>query len=157
MNIVTEPTFIFVSGEAFYRNIYTGQRGPLTLDVPQLRPLRQAPNRTRLQYQRPSLFRQSTDEEGPKWNCGICTFLNHPDLDKCEQCDMPRIVHGTNAEAAVDTLKLLKATRSLSLIPVPSNNNNTFLPNTTQGQLRTPRTVTSSRSTPNMFAHHNIK
>lgn len=34
------------------------------------------------------------DNEGPKWNCHLCTFLNHPDLDKCEQCEMPRILHG---------------------------------------------------------------
>lgn len=33
-----------------------------------------------------------TDEdfEGAQWNCEICTFLNHPALNRCEQCEMPR-------------------------------------------------------------------
>ncbi|KAI8439674.1 hypothetical protein MSG28_013373 [Choristoneura fumiferana] len=25
------------------------------------------------------------------WQCHMCTFRNHPLLDKCEQCDMPRV------------------------------------------------------------------
>uniref|UniRef100_A0A3Q4MX07 TGF-beta activated kinase 1 (MAP3K7) binding protein 3 n=1 Tax=Neolamprologus brichardi TaxID=32507 RepID=A0A3Q4MX07_NEOBR len=33
-----------------------------------------------------------TDEdfEGAQWNCESCTFLNHPALNRCEQCEMPR-------------------------------------------------------------------
>ncbi|CAF89189.1 unnamed protein product, partial [Tetraodon nigroviridis] len=33
-----------------------------------------------------------TDEdfEGAQWDCEICTFLNHPALNRCEQCEMPR-------------------------------------------------------------------
>ncbi|ESO87164.1 hypothetical protein LOTGIDRAFT_154664 [Lottia gigantea] len=31
-------------------------------------------------------------EEGEQWNCTACTFLNHPALNKCECCEMPRIV-----------------------------------------------------------------
>ncbi|KAG8237081.1 hypothetical protein J437_LFUL005188 [Ladona fulva] len=46
--------------------------------------------------------RESTDEglqsglggEGPNWTCSMCTFHNHPALDKCEQCEMPRIILG---------------------------------------------------------------
>ncbi|XP_068599692.1 TGF-beta-activated kinase 1 and MAP3K7-binding protein 3 [Brachionichthys hirsutus] len=30
------------------------------------------------------------DFEGAHWNCEICTFLNHPALNRCEQCEMPR-------------------------------------------------------------------
>lgn len=30
------------------------------------------------------------DFEGPRWNCESCTFLNHPALNRCEQCEMPR-------------------------------------------------------------------
>lgn len=30
------------------------------------------------------------DEEGAQWNCTACTFLNHPALIRCEQCEMPR-------------------------------------------------------------------
>ncbi|XP_074030581.1 TAK1-associated binding protein 2 isoform X2 [Leptinotarsa decemlineata] len=85
-----------LDGEAFYNNIYTGPQGPLTFGSPPLLPPRLRPQtRSRLQYPGP----HPADIEGPKWNCGICTFLNHPILDKCEQCEMPRIVHGTKPEA----------------------------------------------------------
>ena len=30
------------------------------------------------------------DFEGAHWNCESCTFLNHPALNRCEQCEMPR-------------------------------------------------------------------
>ncbi|XP_073483541.1 TGF-beta-activated kinase 1 and MAP3K7-binding protein 2 [Aquarana catesbeiana] len=30
------------------------------------------------------------EDEGAHWNCTACTFLNHPALNRCEQCDMPR-------------------------------------------------------------------
>ncbi|XP_015157718.1 TGF-beta-activated kinase 1 and MAP3K7-binding protein 3 isoform X2 [Gallus gallus] len=30
------------------------------------------------------------DFEGAPWNCDSCTFLNHPALNRCEQCEMPR-------------------------------------------------------------------
>ncbi|KAG8451893.1 hypothetical protein GDO86_003911 [Hymenochirus boettgeri] len=30
------------------------------------------------------------DFEGSPWNCNSCTFLNHPALNRCEQCEMPR-------------------------------------------------------------------
>ncbi|KYB26139.1 TAK1-associated binding protein 2 isoform B [Tribolium castaneum] len=62
--------------EDFYHNIYTGQRGPLNVEG--------------RRFTQPNAFQ---DNEGPKWNCHLCTFLNHPDLDKCEQCEMPRILH----------------------------------------------------------------
>ena len=29
-----------------------------------------------------------------QWSCSACTFLNHPQLDKCEVCEMPRISVG---------------------------------------------------------------
>ncbi|CAG9817660.1 unnamed protein product [Phaedon cochleariae] len=95
-------------GEAFYSNIYTGQHGPLLDLTPRQhnrrRPPAQYPNaqaqyqNAQAQYQNAqaqyqNAQAQSTDPEGPKWNCGLCTFLNHPVLDKCEQCEMPRIVH----------------------------------------------------------------
>ncbi|XP_013415460.1 TGF-beta-activated kinase 1 and MAP3K7-binding protein 3 [Lingula anatina] len=38
------------------------------------------------------------EEEEAQWSCSACTFLNHPALDKCECCEMPRVpqigVHG---------------------------------------------------------------
>ncbi|KAJ3617601.1 hypothetical protein MTP99_007308 [Tenebrio molitor] len=72
--------------EDFYHNIYTGQRGPLHIEGgPRSR-------RPEGRYTQPPLG-AFQDNEGPKWNCHLCTFLNHPDLDKCEQCEMPRILH----------------------------------------------------------------
>uniref|UniRef100_A0A8C6S7C5 TGF-beta activated kinase 1 (MAP3K7) binding protein 2 n=1 Tax=Neogobius melanostomus TaxID=47308 RepID=A0A8C6S7C5_9GOBI len=32
------------------------------------------------------------EEEEPQWSCTACTFLNHPALDRCEQCEFPRHV-----------------------------------------------------------------
>lgn len=39
------------------------------------------------------IVKPSTDpeeDEGTQWNCTACTFLNHPALNRCEQCDFPR-------------------------------------------------------------------
>jgi len=30
-------------------------------------------------------------EEGVRWQCGHCTFLNHPLMSRCESCDLPKI------------------------------------------------------------------
>ena len=32
------------------------------------------------------------EDEGDAWNCNACTFRNHPALEKCEVCEMPRIL-----------------------------------------------------------------
>lgn len=75
------------TNEEFYKHIYTGQL--LT------RP------RQRLEGVNSSRHNQSAavsvgvgGGEGPNWTCHVCTFRNHPLLDKCEQCEMPRIVPG---------------------------------------------------------------
>jgi len=34
--------------------------------------------------------------DGPHWTCTQCTFQNHPLLDKCETCEMPRLLLGTD-------------------------------------------------------------
>ncbi|XP_021936794.1 TGF-beta-activated kinase 1 and MAP3K7-binding protein 3-like isoform X2 [Zootermopsis nevadensis] len=65
--------------EEFYKNIYTGQQGfifPPSSHLPPSRPADSA--------------------EGPHWTCSQCTFQNHPLLDKCETCEMPRILIGTD-------------------------------------------------------------
>lgn len=31
------------------------------------------------------------DDSERDWSCSMCTFLNHPLLNQCEQCDMPRV------------------------------------------------------------------
>jgi len=38
-------------------------------------------------------FSGTSSEEG-KWSCSECTFSNHPSLDTCEICEMPRITIG---------------------------------------------------------------
>ncbi|XP_028253206.1 TGF-beta-activated kinase 1 and MAP3K7-binding protein 2 isoform X2 [Parambassis ranga] len=30
------------------------------------------------------------EDEGRQWSCTACTFLNHPALNRCEQCEFPR-------------------------------------------------------------------
>ncbi|XP_064604225.1 TGF-beta-activated kinase 1 and MAP3K7-binding protein 2-like [Liolophura sinensis] len=34
-------------------------------------------------------------EEGEQWSCTACTFLNHPALNKCECCEIPRVHLGS--------------------------------------------------------------
>lgn len=40
--------------------------------------------------QTPRTQPRDEDYEGAPWNCDSCTFLNHPALNRCEQCEMPR-------------------------------------------------------------------
>ncbi|CAL1585254.1 unnamed protein product [Knipowitschia caucasica] len=35
-------------------------------------------------------LKASTEEDEAQWSCTACTFLNHPALDRCEQCEFPR-------------------------------------------------------------------
>lgn len=39
---------------------------------------------------------QLLQENAPQWSCSECTFLNHPALDRCEECEMPRITLGSD-------------------------------------------------------------
>uniref|UniRef100_A0AAR5PIY6 RanBP2-type domain-containing protein n=1 Tax=Dendroctonus ponderosae TaxID=77166 RepID=A0AAR5PIY6_DENPD len=78
----------------FYNSIYTGPTGPLLgAQHPRstsTRPAQSNHRQTRSRYLDTIDFQEI---ERPKWNCTVCTFLNHPDLDKCEECDMPRVYH----------------------------------------------------------------
>ncbi|XP_054842671.1 TGF-beta-activated kinase 1 and MAP3K7-binding protein 2 isoform X2 [Eublepharis macularius] len=38
----------------------------------------------------PKTIPDAEEDEGAQWNCTACTFLNHPALNRCEQCEMPR-------------------------------------------------------------------
>lgn len=61
----------------FYDNI--GFVGPVPPKPKDQRPTIKAPK-----------TQDTEDEEGAQWNCTACTFLNHPALIRCEQCEMPR-------------------------------------------------------------------
>ncbi|KAK7078431.1 hypothetical protein SK128_026966 [Halocaridina rubra] len=37
----------------------------------------------------------TVEEMGPKWACTKCTFINHPDMNKCEMCECPRFNIGS--------------------------------------------------------------
>ena len=39
----------------------------------------------------PAVLPPAQEDEGEPWNCSACTFQNHPALEKCEVCEMPRI------------------------------------------------------------------
>lgn len=118
-----------LDGEAFYNNIYTGQN---INEFPTPPPRLRQNSRRRLQYQPPPDF------EGPKWNCDVCTFLNHPILDKCEQCDFPRILHGMKQPEAVNPNLTIGALRMLNQFDVCHATKSLSLSNVPQGQVTRP-------------------
>jgi len=71
-----------------------GRTSPPPRPPPPRQPARTAP---------PPPAASSSSEEGPQWSCSECTFLNHPALDKCEQCEMARVgLGGTTASSDVE-------------------------------------------------------
>ncbi|MBN3307104.1 TAB2 protein, partial [Amia calva] len=38
----------------------------------------------------PKTVADTEEDEGAQWSCTACTFLNHPALNRCEQCEFPR-------------------------------------------------------------------
>ncbi|XP_043075082.1 TGF-beta-activated kinase 1 and MAP3K7-binding protein 2 isoform X2 [Puntigrus tetrazona] len=36
------------------------------------------------------LVSEPEDDDGVQWSCTACTFLNHPALNRCEECEFPR-------------------------------------------------------------------
>lgn len=111
------------TNEAFYSNIYTGQALPRPP-----RPPRPPPPRLQFHHIRThsndersittsinSLNdRQEDDGDnggneaddgggaggGQPWFCNMCTFQNHPLLNKCEQCEMPLLTTSGTSLAA---------------------------------------------------------
>ncbi|XP_076860465.1 TGF-beta-activated kinase 1 and MAP3K7-binding protein 3 [Brachyhypopomus gauderio] len=63
----------------FYDNI---QPGPVVPPKPGKKDVRKVIS--------PAEAQRDEDFEGAQWNCDSCTFLNHPALNRCEQCEMPR-------------------------------------------------------------------
>jgi hypothetical protein len=69
-------------------------RLPLSFNLS--RPSRRVSGRDMRHIQPLSSPLEALDSDGPNWTCSECTFRNHPLLDKCEQCEMPRILLGTD-------------------------------------------------------------
>jgi len=49
-----------------------------------------------LQHPQGIATNDSGDIKEPQWSCSECTFLNHPALKECEECEMPRVMIGTD-------------------------------------------------------------
>ncbi|XP_022241169.1 TGF-beta-activated kinase 1 and MAP3K7-binding protein 2-like isoform X2 [Limulus polyphemus] len=86
-----------VIDENFYKNIFTGPSGPIPPAVPkqdrespQLSPGTLTPGNTS------GMSEAEENDEGNMWKCSECTFHNHPALDKCEVCEMPRVIIDDN-------------------------------------------------------------
>ncbi|XP_062833550.1 TGF-beta-activated kinase 1 and MAP3K7-binding protein 2 isoform X2 [Anolis carolinensis] len=55
-----------------------------------LGPVPPKPKDQRSSIKTPKTVPDTEEDEGAQWNCTACTFLNHPALNRCEQCEMPR-------------------------------------------------------------------
>nr|XP_022292501.1 mitogen-activated protein kinase kinase kinase 7-interacting protein 3 homolog isoform X3 [Crassostrea virginica] len=87
----------------FYKNMNTGPQGSIYSRPPPQTPSRETPPpippRTPITTPTTALVPpapppqplQDSDGDGEPWNCSACTFLNHPALNKCECCEMPRM------------------------------------------------------------------
>ena len=89
------------TNEEFYQDIYTGQPLPPRSATSNPPPLPMQPPAWQ-----PELGGNAVDGDergdGPSWVCRMCTFDNHPLMNKCEQCDMPRLLDRGNAGGTQD-------------------------------------------------------
>lgn len=83
------------TNEEFYQGIYTGQPLPM-------RPLNPPPLPSQPPVWRSEPTAIANDErDGPSWVCTMCTFDNHPLMNKCEECDMPRLLNPSGSAGTV--------------------------------------------------------
>ncbi|XP_076293010.1 TAK1-associated binding protein 2 isoform X6 [Lasioglossum baleicum] len=87
------------TNEEFYQDIYTGQPLPPTSNF-NPPPLPSQPPAWQPDVTGNNVDREERD--GPSWVCRMCTFDNHPLMNKCEQCDMPRLLDHGNAGETQD-------------------------------------------------------
>lgn len=94
------------TNEEFYQGIYTGQ--PLPTRIPASSnppPLPSRPPAWLPETHSTMITHHDNDREerdGPSWVCTMCTFDNHPLMNKCEECDMPRLLGNSSAGETQD-------------------------------------------------------
>ncbi|KAG5339114.1 TAB2 protein, partial [Acromyrmex heyeri] len=88
------PVPLGETNEEFYQGIYTGQSLPTRPPNPQPPRLPSQPPAWRSEQANDN-DREERDE--PSWVCTMCTFDNHPLMNKCEECDMPRLLNRSSA------------------------------------------------------------
>ncbi|GBN48394.1 TGF-beta-activated kinase 1 and MAP3K7-binding protein 2 [Araneus ventricosus] len=77
-----DQTPISATDEDFYSNIFTGPNDGLTCV---------SGKRTKDTTQPQDKSKSSSeDDENSSWKCKSCTFVNHPALEKCEMCELPK-------------------------------------------------------------------
>lgn len=89
------PVPLGETNEEFYQGIYTGQSLPTRPSNPQPPRLPSQPPAWRSEQPANDNDREERDE--PSWVCTMCTFDNHPLMNKCEECDMPRLLNRSSA------------------------------------------------------------
>ncbi|XP_020281308.1 TGF-beta-activated kinase 1 and MAP3K7-binding protein 2 isoform X2 [Pseudomyrmex gracilis] len=86
------PVPLGETNEEFYQGIYTEQSLSTRPLNPQPPPLPSRPPAWRTDQPTTSDNNQE-ERDGPSWVCTMCTFDNHPLMNKCEECDMPRLLN----------------------------------------------------------------
>ncbi|XP_070524575.1 TGF-beta-activated kinase 1 and MAP3K7-binding protein 2 isoform X3 [Cardiocondyla obscurior] len=91
------------TNEEFYQGIYTGQSLPVR--PPNSQPPRLPSQPPAWRPEQPRMIASDNDREErdePSWVCTMCTFDNHPLMNKCEECDMPRLLNRGSAGETQD-------------------------------------------------------
>ncbi|GFQ90326.1 TGF-beta-activated kinase 1 and MAP3K7-binding protein 2 [Trichonephila clavata] len=76
-----------VTDEDFYSNIFTGPNDGLTCHSKREKYKKHVPH---TQDKLKSSYSDDDDDEKNHWKCKNCTFANHPALQKCEMCELPK-------------------------------------------------------------------
>lgn len=101
------------TNEEFYQGIYTGQSLPMRMPNSQPPRLPSQPPAWRPEHS--TISDNDRDErDEPSWVCTMCTFDNHPLMNKCEECDMPRLLNRGNS-AGISSSKATRELPSTSL------------------------------------------
>ncbi|XP_015172203.1 PREDICTED: TGF-beta-activated kinase 1 and MAP3K7-binding protein 3 isoform X3 [Polistes dominula] len=104
------------TNEEFYQGIYTGQPFlPFSHLAPP--PLPSQPPAWQPSARAADVNDREEDRDGPSWVCRMCTFDNHPLMNKCEQCDMPRLLDHGNAGRIHGSLLEQASTSSSNRFP----------------------------------------